>query len=214
MRGCQARGYEVVLCPGEVLFLPAWWWHEVETLPAEEPPPSPPSSQPSSKPSSQLPSQPLTVSVNFWFEVKHRQGTPHEMPLGPAIRLELARQLEVIVADALDSALPVAPFLRGLRAQLECSTSVHECSAHEGAPPYGRSQAQNAAADATWPALEQHRPAGIVRSEWEGLFEYVIFKGSLLLGPHLLLPFVVDLCDATRFERLLPRREATTCVKA
>ena len=103
------------------------------------------------------------------------------MPLGPAIRLELARQLEVIVADALDSALPVAPFLRGLRAQLECSTSVHECSAHEGAPPYGRSQAQNAAADATWPALEQHRPAGIVRSEWEGLFEYVIVLGCVLI---------------------------------
>jgi len=45
-RLAHARGREVVLQPGDVLFLPAYWWHEVTTLP--------------------VPPGELAVSVSFW----------------------------------------------------------------------------------------------------------------------------------------------------
>ena len=85
---------------GDVLFLPAYWWHEVitEPLPAGDE---------------------LTVSLNFWFTATRLLLSP-ALPLRPPLRVELARQLEYLVSDALaDQAQHVAAFCRGLTAQLK-----------------------------------------------------------------------------------------------
>lgn len=43
----EARGQEAVIGPGEVLFIPIYWWHQVECLMRGG----------------------YTVSVNFWYKV-------------------------------------------------------------------------------------------------------------------------------------------------
>ena len=43
----------------------------------------------------------LTVSLNLWFTPMHRMLQP-SLPLSPMLRVELARQLEFLVSDALD----------------------------------------------------------------------------------------------------------------
>ena len=111
------------------------------------------------------------------------------------MRLELARQLEVVICDALDEPFYVLAFLRGLRAALTALASGGG----------GRDSAEDSTGASPWPALEAERPHTVKVRDWEGLFEYVVFKGSMLLGAHQLLPFVVDLLDTGRFERLLAR---------
>ena len=121
-RAAAARGVvgrEVVLRPGELLFLPSHWWHEVTT---EGP----------------LAPGELCVSVNFWFmpAALSLSATPPDapdapdarlprlprwppLPLSPPLRLELARQLEYLVSDWLDDrARHVPAFFGALLDQL------------------------------------------------------------------------------------------------
>lgn len=46
----DARGQEAVVGPGDVLYIPIYWWHHVESLMRGG----------------------YTVSVNFWYKVSHR----------------------------------------------------------------------------------------------------------------------------------------------
>ena len=64
-----------------MLFLPAYRWHEVitEPLPATDE---------------------MTVSLNFWFTATRLLLSP-ALPLRPPLRVELARQLEYLISDAL-----------------------------------------------------------------------------------------------------------------
>ncbi len=92
-RLADARGVEVVVHPGQLLFLPAYWWHEVLT-----------EADPAA-----VAADALTVSVNFWFEIDGRR--PIDVPLRPPIQLELARQLESLTTKwLLDGALVPAFF--------------------------------------------------------------------------------------------------------
>lgn len=45
----NVRGYETVVGPGEVLYIPIYWWHHVESLMRGGP----------------------TVTVNFWYKVSN-----------------------------------------------------------------------------------------------------------------------------------------------
>lgn len=45
----EARGMEAVVGPGEVLYIPIYWWHHVESIMRGG----------------------YTVSVNFWYKVRH-----------------------------------------------------------------------------------------------------------------------------------------------
>lgn len=45
----DARGQEAVVGPGDVLYIPIYWWHHVESLMRGG----------------------YTVSVNFWYKVSH-----------------------------------------------------------------------------------------------------------------------------------------------
>ena len=79
---------EVVLHPGDLLFLPAYWWHEVLTEPQA--------------------AGELTVSVNFWFMATAKLLSP-SLPLPPPLRVELARQLEYFASDTLDDRARLVP---------------------------------------------------------------------------------------------------------
>ena len=52
-----------------------------------------------------------------------------------------------------------------------------------------------------WRALHACRPSHVDAEVWGGLFEFVLYKASLLLGGHNVRPFVEDLCAAERFDR-------------
>ena len=60
----KANPIRVVLSAGDTLYLPAYWHHEVQSLPAEES-----ESESESEPGSgtDVWAAPLNVAVNFWF---------------------------------------------------------------------------------------------------------------------------------------------------
>lgn len=179
----HARCSEVVLGPGQVLFLPAYWWHEVLTL---EPEPMPLGNECRTVEGG---ADNLVVSVNFWFAAVTRLLTPTR-PLVPSMQCELARQLEYLISDSLaDRAHLVPTFLRALTAGME-AVRAH---ASEGV--------QSVAAAAS-EALQAHRPSEVQADDWSGLFEFVLIKLSLLIGHRHVLSFCHDLLDPGRFAHL------------
>ena len=87
--GPRARALRVDVAEGDVLFLPAYWWHQVETT-ADD-----------------------TLSLNFWFH-SHLYiafaNDATDVPLPHQLLPVLARQVEVLAADNLGPAF-VADFV-------------------------------------------------------------------------------------------------------
>ena len=176
-RAGLAGGCRVTLEPGDVLVLPAYHWHEVITEPSS---------------GGDAASDELTVSLNFWFSPMHRLLEP-QLPLSPMLRVELARQAEFFLCDALDDQPTHVPiFLAALNKQLE---AIENGACDERA----RTLATGAADPVLWAELHAKRPAGVAAAHWEGLFEYMLAKASHLLGPAALRPFAADLLDPERF---------------
>jgi len=167
-----------VLAPGQALFLPAYWWHEVTTI--GQPPPA------------------LNVSVNFWFDTTPRLLRPTR-PLLPSLECELARQLEYLLADALDDQAHYVPtFFRACLGTLEHMR-------HGDAPPEGHVDAASAlrgGGHVALASLEAHRPSSVPTDKWRGLFAFVVCKLAMFVGPARILPFVHDLCHPSRFDQL------------
>jgi hypoxia-inducible factor 1-alpha inhibitor (HIF hydroxylase) len=146
-RLAHAQCHEVLVGPGDLLFLPAYWWHEVITEP--------------------VPEDGVCVSINFWFDMEPK-SIP--LPLKPAHRLEFSRQLEILTERVL-GAVSVVPFLTALVLRLR--------------------------GDSRW-TLE--RPPKVDAGRWHQFASYVIYEATFMLGgPRQVLPFVLDLCDASRF---------------
>ena len=59
-----------------------------------------------------------------------------------------------------------------------------------------------------WPEMMEEKPAGVPAGAWEGLFELVAIKLGLLLGAQQALPWVQDICEPRRWQRLLASRPA------
>ena len=168
----HAKGVELVLHPGQTLILPAYWWHEVITEPTTS-------------------ETELTISVNFWFEATSRSTCP-TLPLVPSNLVELARQMEYLLSDCLahdgpparDGSIHVPAFLRSmgdaLAAVTAASTSVPQ-------RPEGEVEEEVEA------ALHATRPANVPFDEWQGIFEFVVWKFSLLIGAEHVLAFARDL---------------------
>ena len=174
----EACGTELTLQPGQCLFLPAYWWHEVVTDPM------PPSAGTAAGKAS------VNVSVNFWFAATNRLLSP-SLPLTPPMRVELSRQLEYFVADCLeDRARHVPRFFEGLLAAL-CAAHLRIPAAADGNP----------LAQAT-AAMHSTRPADVRREVWEGMLRFVVWKLALLVGPSKMLPFARELCNPERFAAL------------
>ena len=93
-RVAGAKGCKVTLSPGDVLVLPAYWWHEVITEP-----------HPGASGSDE---EALTCSLNFWFSPVNKLFRP-TLPLSPMLRVELARQLEFLVCDTLHDQPELVP---------------------------------------------------------------------------------------------------------
>ena len=130
----------------------------------------------------------LTVSVNFWFSPYDRMLEP-AMPLTPMLRVELARQLEFLVVDALgDRPQLVHPFFIALTRFVALPVASHMADGH-------------AAAEA-WAVLRRSAPDGVAATDWSGLAEWVLAKAAHLLGPSHVRPFVLDALSPARFERL------------
>ena len=102
------------------------------------------------------------------------------MPLAPAPRLKLARELEKLAALVFGEE-HVAAFLRGLMRQLEALHRDGLGSRRE------------------LTTLLRERPAGVDGVAWVGLFEFVVLKAALLLTPTRVLPFLQNLCCSERF---------------
>lgn len=163
------HGAKVVLHPGDALFLPAWWWYQIqfeETCGDE-----------------------LGISVAMVWDAAGRFSTLATLPVPPPLRIELARQLEIVISDALgDAPEHVLPMMRALRLQL-------------GEPP---------PPPVTWSHVEAQCPSYVPVGEWVGLFEWIVWKLSLLLGAHQLAAFVRDLCSEMRFDVLVDTSLAAT----
>ena len=88
------------------------------------------------------PTQPLTVSVNFWFDTQSVRLQQLQLPLTSTMQLELARQLEYFTSDVLrDQAWLVPRFFGAMRRQLEgilagaCAVSSASLATSLGAFP-------------------------------------------------------------------------------
>ena len=230
-------GCEVVVEAGDLLFVPAWWWY-VEIIDVEA--------------DASDPDEPLVAGVSFVFDATHRYTELTRLPIQPSLRFELARQLEVVVADCLGSMGHIETFFAALRGEMQISgfsllpqpnadgatemlsPPVNEWRANFGEAPWvppplteeelaaqeeARKKAEEeqaaleeqaaraaeaAAAAPPWMVFESMRPRDVDEREWEGLFEYVVLKSSLLLGPQNVLPFVKEMCDERRWKGRRP----------
>ena len=84
----EARGFEIDLGPGDLLFIPHHWWHYVETTHADDAVDG------------------LSLSLNLWFDFKPRLSSP-QLPLSPGLHLELARHVEAWLGSVIgETSLP------------------------------------------------------------------------------------------------------------
>lgn len=83
------RGYETVVGPGDVLYIPMYWWHHIESL-----------------------SSNATVSVNFWYKAGSNRDI--SFPLEPRLKLAVMRNVEKMLSEALQDPAEVGPLLRSL----------------------------------------------------------------------------------------------------
>ena len=213
----HVRPLEVRLSAGDCLFIPALWWHEVVTVPECQ---QLETISASSGDAGEVVAaaavgggggvsddvsaeQPLTVSVNLWFD------TPTSALAGRprgAMRLELARQLESLLASSLGSARLVAPFLRALsnvwrqaqERQLQGTDEAQLWSEFHAMRPDGddHSLGDGCAACGSKGCKACMEPA----RRWQALAQYVSARSILALGARKVLPWLDDLMDPMRFE--------------
>lgn len=81
-------GYETVVGPGDVLYIPMYWWHHIESLLNGG----------------------ITITVNFWYK-----GAPTpkriEYPLKAHQKVAIMRNIEKMLGEALGNPQEVGPLL-------------------------------------------------------------------------------------------------------
>ncbi|KAM6184796.1 hypoxia-inducible factor 1-alpha inhibitor [Rhynchocyon petersi] len=84
----NAVGYETVVGPGDVLYIPMYWWHHIESLLNGG----------------------ITITVNFWYK-----GAPTpkriEYPLKAHQKVAIMRNIEKMLGEALGNPQEVGPLL-------------------------------------------------------------------------------------------------------
>lgn len=84
----NAHPHECVLGPGEVLYIPMYWWHYIESVGKD-----------------------YTMSITFWY-LAGPQPTKIEYPLLPVHKVSMTRNIEKMLGTALGDPREVGPFLR------------------------------------------------------------------------------------------------------
>ncbi|XP_018672432.3 hypoxia-inducible factor 1-alpha inhibitor [Ciona intestinalis] len=110
----NAHATEAIVGPGDVLYIPMYWWHQIESLSSDNAMDisRPHSSQDSASIDDVMEGiPPVTISVNFWY-----RGSPLpeviEYPLSPQQRVSVMRNVEKMLAAALGDAEKVGELLR------------------------------------------------------------------------------------------------------
>lgn len=85
------HGYEAVVSPGDVLYIPMYWWHHVESIP-----------------SSNL----ITTSINFWY--KAGATAKIEYPLKAQQKVAMMRNIEKMITEALNNQDEVPAFMQSM----------------------------------------------------------------------------------------------------
>lgn len=83
-------GYEGLVGPGDVLYIPMYWWHEVESLADGG----------------------ETISVNFWYISGSVDKVEH--PLSAQQKVAMTRNIEKMILQALNDPSEVPPFMKML----------------------------------------------------------------------------------------------------
>ncbi|KAF5300707.1 hypothetical protein FQA39_LY11069 [Lamprigera yunnana] len=86
----EARGCETVIGPGDVLYIPMYWWHHIESLMHGS----------------------YTVTVNFWYK-SGSNGTP-TYPLKGHQKVAVIRNIEKMLLDVLQDPTEIPPLLRAM----------------------------------------------------------------------------------------------------
>ncbi|EEB16154.1 Hypoxia-inducible factor 1 alpha inhibitor, putative [Pediculus humanus corporis] len=86
----QVKGQETVLGPGDVLYIPIYWWHHIESLMRGG----------------------YTFSINFWY--KAGPTGPITYPLKSRQKVAIMRNVEKMVINALADPREVGPLFRAL----------------------------------------------------------------------------------------------------
>ncbi|KAJ8318263.1 hypothetical protein KUTeg_003354 [Tegillarca granosa] len=74
----KAHGFETFVGPGDVLYIPMYWWHYVESVPDEG----------------------HTISVTFWYKASPTEKV--EYPLKPEQKVAITRNIEKMITQALN----------------------------------------------------------------------------------------------------------------
>ncbi|CAC5402198.1 HIF1AN [Mytilus coruscus] len=87
----NASGFETVVGPGDVLYIPIYWWHQVESIPNEG----------------------HTISVTFWYKGR---PTPEKVtyPLNAHQKVAMMRNIEKMIAQALNNPDEVPEFMQNM----------------------------------------------------------------------------------------------------
>jgi hypoxia-inducible factor 1-alpha inhibitor (HIF hydroxylase) len=85
----NAKGCEAIIGPGDVLYIPIYWWHHVESLLRGGP----------------------TVTVNFWYK---GGPTTLEYPLKDHQKVSITRNVEKMLIEVLQDPKEVGPLLRAM----------------------------------------------------------------------------------------------------
>ncbi|XP_060075232.1 hypoxia-inducible factor 1-alpha inhibitor-like [Ylistrum balloti] len=86
----EACGMEAVVGPGDVLYIPMYWWHHVQSLPSHG----------------------YTISVTFWY--KAGQAEKIEYPLKPQQKVAMMRNIEKMIHQALNNPSEMPEFMSSM----------------------------------------------------------------------------------------------------
>ncbi|KAA0185670.1 hypothetical protein HAZT_HAZT002181, partial [Hyalella azteca] len=84
------HGHEAIVGPGDVLYIPIYWWHQVESLNTH----------------------PYTVSLNFWYKAPPADNISY--PLLPRQEVVIMRNIEKMIVDVFKEPSQVDHFFQSL----------------------------------------------------------------------------------------------------
>ena len=73
----DVKGCEAIVGPGDVLYIPAYWFHQIESM------------------------KEITISVNFWFVARKLEGDEIKYPLKPEQKNAIMRNIERMITTAI-----------------------------------------------------------------------------------------------------------------